>query len=224
MKSTLTKSLVLFSLFLSLGSVAHADLKQDLIAAHGFDKFDQIKEIQFAFKARIAVIHKDRYWKWNTKTNVVTLMDSDGKTKVEYDRDDLATLGDEAKETEKDFINDSFWLAWPLHLSWNDQVQVRELGMKTDPLTDKTRRCIEIDYSTTEGGFTPGDRYELYFDEGDLKPESWAYYPAGKDDPKIVCSWEDYTTINGFSFSQTHENSNGLFKLKLEEITVKMIQ
>ncbi|MGF1573037.1 MAG: hypothetical protein ACFCU1_08185 [Sumerlaeia bacterium] len=213
-----------FTALLCVNSALYADLKQELIEAHGFQNFDQIEEIQFAFKARIAIIHKNRYWKWNTKTNVVTLLDKDGEIEFQYDRDDLSTLGKEAEETEKNFINDTFWLAWPLHLSWNNDVQVIDQGVKECPLTDLQRRCIVIDYSSTEGGFTPGDRYELFFDEGDLKPESWAYYPAGDDDPKVVCSWEDYTTIEGFSFSQTHENSNGLFKLNLEEIQIKLVE
>lgn len=216
------KTLLSALIFLSVTSLAQADLKQDLIQAHGFDQFQKVEEIQFAFKAKVAVLHINRYWKWNPQTNVVALLNEDGEVKVQYDRDDLATLGNTEKDTEKDFINDSFWLAWPLHLSWNDQVQVRDLGKKTDPYSKTERRCIELDYSTTEGGFTPGDRYELYFDEGDLKPESWAYFPAGKKDPKVVCSWENYTTIDGLSFSQTHE-SNGMLSIKIEGLQIKTI-
>jgi hypothetical protein len=197
-------------------------LKQQLIQAHGFHRFEEIKTLSFDFHARIAVaIRVDRSWEWNVETNVVTLKDSEGDIELQYDRDLLSTLGQKEKETDSKFINDTFWLAWPLHLSWNNDVRVEDMGMKNDPLIKSPRRCIVIDYSTTTGGYTPGDRYELFFaEDGDLLPETWAYYPAGKNEPKVVCSWENYTTVEGFTFAQKHENSNGLFKLWKDEISV----
>ncbi len=70
-----------------------------------------------------------------------------------------------------------------------------------------------------EGGYTPGDAYDLYFAD-DYMLKEWIFRKGNQKEPSMATTWEDYAEINGLKLAQTHKNNEG-FKLYFTNLEVK---
>ena len=78
---------------------------------------------------------------------------------------------------------------------------------------------ITITYGK-EGGYTPGDAYDLYFGN-DLIIKEWVFREGNDSVPNMVTTWEDYKDFNGLNIATMHRDSTGNFKLYFTNISVK---
>jgi hypothetical protein len=182
--------------------------------ANGFENWKNVKEIQFTFNVDRAGNHTERSWIWNTKTNDVT--SKTDKETVTYNRN---SLNDETSKTNAKFINDKFWLLVPFQLNWDaENFTYKHTKTAEAPISKKTMQKLTIVYGN-EGGYTPGDAYDLYF-EDDYILKEWIFRKGNQKEPSMTTTWEDYTEINGLKIAQTHINNEG-FKLYFTNIKVK---
>tara|TARA_R110002049_G_scaffold303774_1_gene498361 strand:- start:879 stop:1568 length:690 start_codon:yes stop_codon:yes gene_type:complete len=188
------------------------ELKQQTILekvayAHGFEHWKTIQQLQFTFNVDRGDTHFERTWNWRTKSNDVLLMSE--KDTVAFNRkkiDSVSTKADGA------FINDKFWLLAPFNLVWNKaNITYTHLEKSEAPISKKPMQKLTIVYGN-EGGYTPGDAYDFYF-EDDYLIKEWIFRKSNAEEPSMTTTWENYTTQNGLKIALDHENADGNFKL-----------
>lgn len=77
---------------------------------------------------------------------------------------------------------------------------------------------LTIVYSN-EGGYTPGDAYDFYFEDDHIIKE-WSYRKANQDDPNLSTTWEAYETMTGLLISKEHHKADGSWVLSFSEVRV----
>ncbi|MEQ8821818.1 MAG: hypothetical protein RLY93_16395 [Sumerlaeia bacterium] len=220
---------------------AFAVSKDDLIAAHGADEWEDVKSVAFTFHVEKPGLSVERTWEWNVAEDTVTLTETgEGgvATETKYSRDpsvcpllrsksdkkdkiDKTHETDLRSKTDKKFINDSFWLLWPVHLMWSEDVEVTDEGVGTDPISGEERTRVRIAYPDTEdAGYTPGDHYVLYVDETN-KPTAWEYFPGGQATAALTTTWEEYQEFGPLTLSTEHEGPEGRFRLWFSDVVVE---
>lgn len=71
-----------------------------------------------------------------------------------------------------------------------------------------------------EGGYTPGDAYDFFYDDKNMVRE-WIFRRGNAPDPSMTTTWEDYEDYKGIKISKTHNVADGSFKLFFTDISVK---
>ncbi len=93
-------------------------------------------------------------------------------------------------EIDPAFYNDQYNLLFPLHVYW-DGADVRDMGMQKLPLGKGSAKLVVVKYSS-DGGYTPGDTWELYV-RPDNRVEEFDYRRGGPKKPSIViATWTGY--------------------------------
>ena len=62
---------------------------------------------------------------------------------------------------------------------------------------------ITITYPN-EGGYTPGDAYDIYFDE-DYMIKEWTFRKGNSEDPSLSTTFENYKDYNGIKIATDHK-------------------
>lgn len=175
--------------------------------AHGFENWKDVSEISFTF-------FEKRSWIWKPKTNDVTLITD--KDTINYNRKSIDSL---SLKADKAFINDKFWLLMPFQLIWDTGVIISEPTKETAPISKTQLNKIIITY-TNEGGYTPGDAYDIYFDENYLIKE-WAYRKGNKPEAGLINTFENHQDFNGIKIALDHKKADGDWNLKLTNVKIK---
>ncbi len=149
---------------------------EQIAKTYGLDSFGQIDAIRYTWNGEIPGLFKlSHAWEWEPKTGKVSYegKDKDGKpVKVTYMRSELNSQPDAVKnQIEPAFVNDNYWLLFPLHAYWDSSATVTDEGMKKLPTGAGSAELVVVKYPAEAGGFTPGDTWELY---------------VGKDQPRRV--------------------------------------
>lgn len=185
---------VLGAMLLAANSRAQkAPIAEQIAKTYGLDSFSQIEQIRYTFNATGA-INVSRIWVWEPKTNQVSYdgKDKAGKpVKVTYLRSQLSSQDAVVKdEIDPAFINDQYNLLFPLHLVWDSSAKVENTGMHKLPMGKGSARRVVMTYPS-EGGYTPGDIWELFVGT-DNRIRELAYHRGGDPKPAAVVSLEDY--------------------------------
>ncbi|GEQ87113.1 hypothetical protein ULMS_26210 [Patiriisocius marinistellae] len=183
--------------------------------ANGFEKWNDINTVNFTFN----VTRNDkpagtRSWSWKPKSNEVTIMTA--KDTVSFNRNNL----DEAsKQYDAAFINDKYWLLAPYNLVWDDGTSFKEKEKAVAPISKDTLNMLTITYGN-EGGYTPGDAYDLYYDK-DFMVREWVFRQGDTIAPSMTTTWEDYEDFNGLKIAKMHKDETENFKLFFTDISVE---
>ena len=182
---------------------------------NGLEAWDDIPEINFTFNVDRGERHFERSFIWRTKSGDVVYMTSNDT--VAFNRnlemDSLQLRADQA------FINDKYWLLAPFHLVWDQGKTLSEKANQLAPISKDTLDMITITYGD-EGGYTPGDAYDLYFGKDRIIKE-WVFREGNDSVPTMATTWEDYKEFNGLNIATMHQDSTGNFKLYFTNISVK---
>ncbi len=203
-----------------VGSAAFAqatDPRQRMIEAAGVHAFDRVEQVTFTFNVeRDGELGASRQWRWWPRTNVVSRQ-VDGETYT-YDRDEMS---DADREVDRQFINDSFWLSPPLHVSWaGPDVRVADEGEASMPIGDGEARKLVVAYPADGGGYTPGDVYELFLDDEGLI-RAWVFRRGGAEEPTLVTTFSDYVLVSPLRIATEHRNADGSFRLYFTDVQVQ---
>lgn len=176
--------------------------------AHGFENWKNVSEIQFSF-------NKKRNWIWQPKTDDVTLITE--KDTINYNRKSIDSL---SKKADRAFINDKFWLLIPFQLVWDAGTTITEPIKEIAPISNVEMNKITILYGS-EGGYTPGDAYDIYFGDDNIIKE-WAFRKGNKPKAGLINTFENYKDFNSIKIAQDHKRSKGDWNLTLTDISVKI--
>jgi hypothetical protein len=169
-------------------------IAEKIAKAYGLDSFGKIEAIRYTFNLEAPGVKISRSWVWQPKTGLISYegKDKDGKpVKVTYVQSQLDSEPDNVKnEIDPAFYNDQYNLLFPLHAYW-DSAEVQDLGVQKLPLGTGSARRVAVKYAS-DGGYTPGDTWELYVGS-DNRVEEFVYHRGGSKPPSLViATWAGY--------------------------------
>jgi hypothetical protein len=200
---------------------------EKIAKTYGLDSFGQIDAIRYTWNAQFPGVNLSRSWVWEPKTNKVSYegKDRDGKpVKVTYMRSELSSQPDAVKnEVDPAFINDNYWLLFPFHAHWDTSATVTDQGMHKLPVGNGSAELVAVKYPK-EGGYTPGDTYELYVGK-DNRVEHFVYHRGGPKKPSLVsATWAGYKTAGPLMISTEHRGTadGKPLHIFLSDVSVKL--
>ena len=185
-------------------------IAEQMAKTYGLDSFGQIEGIRYTFNAELPGVELSRTWEWNPKTDTVSYegKDKEGKpVKVTYQRSQLSSQSDAIKnEIDPAFLNDQYWLLFPLHVAWDSSATVTDEGMHKLPLGNASAEQVVVKYPS-EGGDSPGDTWELYVG-ADKRVEELIYHRGGTKKPSVViATWAGYKKAGPLLISTDHRGT-----------------
>lgn len=190
------------------------EIYEQIAMANGFKEFDSISQIKFTFNVAVNdSLRSKRQWTWNLESNKISLVEKDSV--MSYTRKD--SLSKENEYIDQRFVNDSYWLLFPFQLKWSD-AEISETRSAQAPISGQEMQMLTARYPS-EGGYTPGDSYDIYFDEDHMIRE-WVYKASGGE-REMATTWEDYEAFQGIKISKMHKSQDGSFELYFTDISVE---
>jgi hypothetical protein len=141
---------------------------QKIAHAHGFENWKNVSEVAFTFNEK-------RRWVWKTKTNEVSLLRETDT--ILYNRKQVDSL---VAKTDSAFVNDKFWLLIPFQLVWDTGASISEPAKEAAPISKSVLNKITLTYSNNSGGYTPGDAYDIYYND-DFMIKEWSFRRNNKN-------------------------------------------
>lgn len=214
----------MLSLFVQSGSALsqESSIGEKIAQAYGVGGFGEIEEIKFTFNVRKGDVKARRSWIWRPKENIVTFSGGGTDKPVTYSRKEItADSPDSLREIDAHFINDQYWLLFPFHLVWDSGMKVELTGENVKfPMGKGSGRMVSVIYPPT-GGYTPGDRYDLFLDDNDMIAE-WIYRRGGSETPTVTAMWEDNHRIGPITVSLNHPGADGKFRVWFTDVELKI--
>jgi hypothetical protein len=181
----------------------------EIAKAYGVDSFGQIEAIRYTFNAELPGAKISRTWEWSPKTDTISYegKDKDGNpVKATYQRSQLASQSDVVKnEIDPKFSNDQYWLILPFHILW-DGATVTDDGTQKLPIGDGSADRVVAKY--TEGGYQPGDTWDLYVGP-DKRIKEMAYHRGAPTPPPklVMTTYEDYKKAGPLLIAMDHHGT-----------------
>jgi hypothetical protein len=217
-----------------LGAAAQASaqgrppIADQIAKTYGLDSFGQIEGIRYTFTADLGTFKIRRSWIWEPKADRVSYEGPDkaGKPiKVTYVRSQLASQPAAVKEAvDPGFLNDQYWLLFPLHLSWDTSAKIEDAGMQKLPLGKGSARRVVVKYPMELGGYTPGDTWELFVGK-DNRVREFIYRRGGTAKPSLViASWTGYKKAGPLLISLDHRGTadGKPVRISFSDVSVKL--
>jgi len=185
---------------------------EQIAKTYGLDSWGQVEAIRYTWNGEITGLFKAAHmWEWEPKTGKVTYegKDKDGKpVKVTYMRSELGSQSDAVKsQIEPSFVNDNYWLLFPLHAFWDTSAKVTDEGMQKLPLGKGSAEKVVVKYPPELGGYTPGDTWELYVGK-DNRVEYLVFRHGGTEKPSVVtATWAVYKKAGPLDISTDHRGT-----------------
>ena len=188
---------------------------QKIANAHGFKNWNKVKTLEFTFGGKIEDSNSGRSWTWNPKTNDIKLV-SKGEV-TEYNRNTMDSIFIKA---DKAFINDKFWALIPFQLIWDKGLTISNPIITNSPIKKEKLSKITITYSN-EGGYTPGDAYDIYYDNNFIIKE-WSYRKGNTPEPTLSNTFENYQDVKGIKIAAEHKKADENFNLLIRNIKIEL--
>ena len=189
-------------------------IAEKIANAHGVENWKNINEIAFTFNVDKDSTHFERRWIWNPKTNDITSITNTDT--ISYNR---STLDSISLKVDPSFINDKFWLLIPFQLVWDSGTTISNPIKTEAPISKLALNKITLTYSN-DGGYTPGDAYDIFYDDNFLIKE-WIFRKANQKEPSMMTTFENYKNINGLKLAVDHKKPNGNWNLNFTNISIK---
>jgi len=197
-----------------------ADIRQKVADVYGVQNFGQIEQIRYTFNAQLGDKNVSRSWAWQPKMDEVTFKADSNAQPVTYSRKKIsAAAPDNLKKIDGWFVNDNYWLLFPIHMAWDTQAKVEDVGRKDLPIGEGKARCLVVSYPP-EGGYTPGDVYELFLNDQFLIIQ-WIYRKGGATVPTRIATWDDYRQVGPLLLALNHEGADKNFRVWFSKVALK---
>jgi hypothetical protein len=192
-------------------------LSDKIAEANGLDQWNEVDSLTYEFIVEMkGETIARRKWSWKPGIDEVTMLDTaiDSLESITYNRAEKENF----KDIDQKFINDQYWLIYPFHLVWDNNIKKSIKKNVKAPLSGIEMTELTVSYGK-DTGYTPGDTYKVYVDDEHIIRE-WSYFPHGSDEPRMTTTWEDYNEIQGIKIAKTHQNEDGSFKILFDNISV----
>lgn len=207
---------------------ARPPVAEQIAKTYGLDGYGKIEAIRFTFNIEAPGFKLSHSWDWQIKTGRVAYegKDKDGKpVKVTYDRSHLdAAPADVRDKIEPAFVNDEYNLLFPLHVYWDSNTDVQDQGTQKLPLGKGTARKVVVKYPS-DGGYTPGDTWDLYLGPHD-RIVQFAYHRGAPTPPPslVISTWAGYKRAGPLLISTDRRGTadGKPVRIFLSDISVKL--
>lgn len=190
------------------------EVHEKIAMANGFENFDSIQKVKFTFNVKMNdTVRSERQWTWNLDTDKISLTEKDST--MSYIKKD--SIAEDQKYIDQRFVNDSYWLLFPYQLKWS-RADFSEAKTAKAPISGDEMQMLTVSYPS-DGGYTPGDSYDIYFDD-DYMIQEWVYKASGGG-REMATTWEDYEDFDGVKISKMHKSEDGNFQLYFTNISVE---
>ncbi len=203
-------------------------IADQIAKTYGLDSFSQVEAIRYTFNIDAGPLKLSRSWVWEPKTDRISYegKDKDGKpVTITYLRSQLASQSPFVKENvDPGFNNDQYWLLFAFHLVWDSGATVQDAGMHKLPLGKGSAKRVVAKYPS-DGGYTPGDTWELYVGT-DNRIRELVFRHGGSTKPSLViATWADYKKAGPLLFSLDHRGTADGKPLRLffSNVAVKLV-
>lgn len=190
-------------------------IAEKIANAHGFENWKNVTEVQFTFAVdRDTIKGNGRSWTWLPKQDSVYMQA--GVQDIKYSRTNLDSV---PKNADRAFINDKYWAFVPFQLVWDNTATISEPKKAEAPISKTQMDMVTILYPS-QGGYTPGDAYDIYYDANYMIKE-WAYRSKNSAEVSLANTFENYKEYNGIKIATDHKKDDGKWNLNLTNIKVK---
>jgi len=187
---------------------------EKMAKAYGIDSWEQIDAIRYTFNFDLPALKRNlsRSWVWEPKADRVSYAGKDkagNPVKVAYVRSQLSRQPENVqKEVDPGFVNDQYWLLFPFHACWDTAATVEDKGVQKLPLGGGSARLVSVKYPT-EGGYTPGDTWDLYVGlDNRVKQMLFRHGPGAKAPIKVtIVNWAGYKKAGPLLISTDHRGT-----------------
>jgi len=200
---------------------------EQIAKPYGLDSFGQIEAIRYTFNAELPGVNLSRSWVWQPKTGQISYegKGKDGNpVKVTYVQSRLDSEPANVKdEIDPAFYNDNYWLLLPLHVYWDSNADVQDRGVQQLPLGKGSAKQVVVKYPS-EGGFSPGDTWELYVGP-ETRVEEITFRRGGATKPSVVVAgWAGYQKAGPLLISTDHHGTadGKPLRISLSNVAVKL--
>jgi hypothetical protein len=198
-----------------------ASMARRVADRYGASAFHRVDAIHYVFKVRYDGKETAREWTWYPKDDSVAFKGKDAggaMIQASYSRRNKWSMGSDAvKGVDKMFINDQYWLLFPLHLAWDTGTKQEVAALPHNDAGEAYRLTVTY---PAEGGYTPGDAYDLFIDvDGVIK--RWIFRRANSPKPTREALWTEPKAMGplGISMERPSPGKDG-FKLWFENVRV----
>ncbi|WAC03654.1 hypothetical protein N7U66_09465 [Lacinutrix neustonica] len=188
-------------------------LAQKIANAHGFEHWKNVEQIQFTFNVDQDTMHFERSWTWNPKAfdvKMVTETDTIAYNRLKIEESNI--------NADRAFVNDKFTLLFPYQLAWDDGT-ILTVPIKAEAPISKTQLNKTTLLYVGKGGYTPGDAYDIFYDDNYLIKE-WVFREGNAKEPTMINTFENYTTFNGLHLALDHKKAEGNWSLNFTNVSV----
>ncbi len=124
---------------------------EQIAKTYGLDSWNQIEGIRYTWNGEITGLFKASHtWEWEPKTGKVSYegKDKDGKpVKATYVQSQLNSAPADVKDViAPSFVNDNYWLLFPLHAYWDTSAAVTDQGMHKLPVGNGSAELVAVKY------------------------------------------------------------------------------
>jgi len=185
---------------------------EQIAKTYGLDSFGQIEAIRYTWNGEVTGLFKAAHtWEWEPKTGKVSYegKDKDGKpVKATYVQSQINSAPANVKdEIAPAFVNDNYWLLFPLHAYWDTSATVTDKGMQKLPIGNGSAELVVVKYPAEAGGYTPGDTWDLYVG-ADKRVQQFVYHRSGPRKPSLViATWAGYKKAGPLLISTEHRGT-----------------
>ena len=111
----------------------------------------------------------------------------------------------------------------PFNLVWDKGSYNYEVINNAEaPIAKTPMQKLTIVYNS-EGGYTPGDAYDFYF-EDDYVLKEWVFRKANQSEPSMTTTWENHKNNNGIIIAVDHKKEDEVFNLFFDDIEIHLDQ
>ena len=182
-------------------------------AAYGFDRFDEITEIQYTWNVRVdSATVRSRSWTWKPSSGEVAYADQD--TSVSYF---LQEKDSTLNAIDSRFVNDKYWLLFPFQLAWDTGYEYEVSEDESAPISGEPATKLTVVYNH-EDGYTPGDAYDLYLDDK-YQIKEWVFRRSNGTSGRAM-TWENVTDYDGIQIALDHRDEQGNLVLWFSDVKV----
>ncbi len=191
--------------------------------AAGVDGFASIKSISYTFHADLGDKAFVRSWTWLPESNTVTLHGRTSEEDVRYQRAKMdSDPSGSLAETDKQFVNDLYWLIFPIQVAWDPGVSVEPLPEDAAAVVPDAFAGLRVRFPDGVG-YTPGDVYDLFYDQ-DHRITNWVFRKGGGADPTMVSEWKEYETFGPLSISLNRPAPDQSVRIWFENVAVELMK
>ena len=185
---------------------------------YGLSEFYKVDSIRYKFHLFYNGTNIDREWTWFPKLDSVLYRGKDAKGMIlnaAYSRRNTFSMASTTiVGIDQNFINDQYWLLFPLHLKWDKGLKFKVLAGK-QPGEEYQLTVIY----PANAGYTPGDAYDLFVDQAGII-KRWIFRKANAAEPTVMTGWSAPVKRGGLEISLDHPGPDKNFKLWFTDVKV----